>query len=285
MTANNEIKIYDRLDSSPKYVKQSVFSGADDKDFILNIRATTSELKLISKLKDNAVLLGSLCSELIFGVVITRNIAEVVSRKEKEKYKPFLEGKDITRYFIRPVGKYLDYNPRLLHRARKPRIFEIREKLLIQRITGGKKPLKVAYDDKQYYNKESINNLLLKDDTSYDIKYILGLMNSKLINWFYRKRYTNESDLTVNISKKYLSQIPVHKIDFNDKICKACHDRLVRLADQMLDLNKKLSNAEMANEREDLKNQIDATDRQIDQLVYELYGLTDEEIKIVEGAD
>jgi hypothetical protein len=50
----------------------------------------------------------------------------------------------------------------------------------------------------------------------------------------------------------------------------------------MLDLNKKLHSARTPSEKEMLQRQIDATDQQIDKLVYELYGLTDEEIRIVE---
>jgi hypothetical protein len=50
----------------------------------------------------------------------------------------------------------------------------------------------------------------------------------------------------------------------------------------MLDLNKKLHSANVPSEKEMLQRQIDATDRQIDKLVYELYGLTDEEIGIAE---
>ena len=50
----------------------------------------------------------------------------------------------------------------------------------------------------------------------------------------------------------------------------------------MLALNKKLAVTNTAHEKTALQRQIDATDNQIDQLVYELYGLTEDEIKIVE---
>lgn len=56
------------------------------------------------------------------------------------------------------------------------------------------------------------------------------------------------------------------------------------LVDQMLSLNKQLPAAKTDHEKTALQRQIDATDRQIDQLVYELYGLTEEEIKIVESS-
>jgi hypothetical protein len=57
---------------------------------------------------------------------------------------------------------------------------------------------------------------------------------------------------------------------------------MVDLVDHMLDLHKKLPLAKNPHEKEMIQRQIDATDRQIDHLVYDLYELTDEEVKIVE---
>jgi hypothetical protein len=64
----------------------------------------------------------------------------------------------------------------------------------------------------------------------------------------------------------------------------AQHDQLVRLVETMLRLRKSLAGAKTPTERAALERQIAATDGQIDALVYELYGLTDAEIKIVEEA-
>jgi hypothetical protein len=57
---------------------------------------------------------------------------------------------------------------------------------------------------------------------------------------------------------------------------------VVQLADQHIDLQKHIASVKTDHEKTTLQRQIDATDRQIDQLVYELYGLTDEEIAIME---
>jgi len=65
---------------------------------------------------------------------------------------------------------------------------------------------------------------------------------------------------------------------------RARHDRLVGLADKMLALVPKLRAATPGAERATLQNAVTATDQQIDALVYDLYGLTAEEIKLVEGA-
>lgn len=64
---------------------------------------------------------------------------------------------------------------------------------------------------------------------------------------------------------------------------KARHDRTVSLVEQMLSLNKQLQTAKTDHEKTSLQRQIEFTDRQIDQLVYELYGLSEDEIRIVEG--
>jgi hypothetical protein len=274
----NMIEIRTGIDTISQVTRQSEFLTDG---YVLNIKATSQDTEILSRLSKISINLGELCQELIFGVVITKNREEVVSEKPLRGYKPFLEGKDISRYLIRSIEKYLLYKPELLHRPRTPRIFEAAEKLLIQRITGGKRPLNAAYDNQQFYNKESINNIILKDDTPYNAKYILGLINSLFINWFYRTKFTNSSTLTVNLSKEYLSQIPIRAINFADPTEKARHDKMVSLVERMLTLHKQ--SPRTPQEQEMVKREIESTDRAIDKLVYELYGLSEDEIKIVEG--
>ena len=156
---------------------------------------------------------------------------------------------------------------------------------MIQRITGGNRPLNATYDNRQLYNKESINNIILKDGIEYGSKFVLALLNSSLLSWFYRITFTNASKLTVNLSKEYLSVLPIHSIDFKNPIEKKQHDDLVFLAERMLDLHTQLTTLSFDSEKEPIERQIKATDKKIDQLVYPLYGLTEEEIKIVEGGN
>jgi hypothetical protein len=62
------------------------------------------------------------------------------------------------------------------------------------------------------------------------------------------------------------------------------HDDLVVVVNKLLDLNKQLQKASFDSEKEPIERQIAATDKKIDELVYKLYGLTEEEIKIVENS-
>jgi hypothetical protein len=79
-----------------------------------------------------------------------------------------------------------------------------------------------------------------------------------------------------------LARLPIRTIDFSDPADKARHDQMVSLVERMLDLHTKVAEADVPQVKEALQRQIDATDSQIDRLVYELYDLTEEEIGIVE---
>lgn len=73
-------------------------------------------------------------------------------------------------------------------------------------------------------------------------------------------------------------------IDFADATDKKCHDQMVQLVESMLILQKQLVVAKSESQKTVIQRQIDATDAEIDRLVYELYGLTADEIAIVEEA-
>lgn len=112
--------------------------------------------------------------------------------------------------------------------------------------------------------------------------FLLGILNSKF-GWFLISNYCTQIQNGFQLIFKYLGQIPIRQINFSDKQDAARHDRMVSLVTRMLDLNKKMADASLSADKEMYKRQIDATDREIDSLVYELYGLTDEEITIVEN--
>jgi hypothetical protein len=238
--------------------------------FVINTSASPADLRVLKSSEDNCLRLGDICKELIFGVVISGNRTGLVSNTPRRGWKPFLEGRDVERYFIRPTSKYLHYVPAEIHRPRTSKIFEVPEKLLIQRITGGARPLAAAYDNKQHYNKESINNLILRQDCPYDVKFLLALLNSTFMSWYYRVAFTNGSTLTVNLSKEYLSQLPIPKLRMGVAKEKTLHDEIVKLSEAML-----RSGIENAKEHGRLNKLIDAA-------VYELYHLGKPDISVIE---
>jgi hypothetical protein len=90
--------------------------------------------------------------------------------------------------------------------------------------------------------------------------------------------------VSYSANRQYIEQLPIRTIDFSDAEDVERHERMVGLVERMLGLHERLAQARIERERTVIGHQISATDRQIDRLVYELYGLTDEEIAIVEEA-
>ncbi|HLE19031.1 MAG TPA: hypothetical protein VI728_12195, partial [Syntrophales bacterium] len=88
----------------------------------------------------------------------------------------------------------------------------------------------------------------------------------------------------LSANRQFIQNLPIRTIDFNDKKDKAMHDEMVKLVDTMLDLNKKLQKTKTPHDRELIERRIKATDDRIDSLVYELYGLTEEDIRVIEDA-
>ena len=112
--------------------------------------------------------------------------------------------------------------------------------------------------------------------------YLLGLLNSRLLTFCFQQISSRFQGGWFAYEPRYLRRISIHEINPGDAAETRCHDRIVDLVDRMLALHAKLAAARTDHEKNVVQRQIDATDREIDALVYELYGLTDAEIKIVE---
>jgi hypothetical protein len=115
----------------------------------------------------------------------------------------------------------------------------------------------------------------------HSIHYLQALLNSKLLDLYLRQVSSPFQNGYWSYGKRFIEQLPIRTINFSDPAEKAAHDRLVTLVEQMLALHKQSTRT--PQEKEMLARQIESTDAAIDKLVYELYGLTEEEIKVVEG--
>jgi hypothetical protein len=124
----------------------------------------------------------------------------------------------------------------------------------------------------------------LKVRADYSAAYVVGILNSKLSDSCIRQMTNQFHGGYFAVNKQALERLPFRLIKFSDSADKALYDKMVTFVEQMLDLYKCKAVAKDVAEQGRLQRLIDSTDQQIDALVYELYGLTPEEIAIVEGA-
>jgi len=134
-----------------------------------------------------------------------------------------------------------------------------------------------ALDEKGYFINDKLFTLPSNDPS------LLGILNSRLANFYFGcvcAALEGSGDRYLEFRAQYVDEFPVAN-GFSDWDQRS---KLASLVERMLELHERLAGARIERERAVIGHQILATDRQIDRLVYELYGLTDEEIKIVEEA-
>lgn len=114
-----------------------------------------------------------------------------------------------------------------------------------------------------------------------DLKYLLGLLNSSLLNFFNSKFGKLKRDGYYEYSRNTLSRFPIKTINTKEEIQK--QDEIIKLVDQLLKLNQEKAETKLASQVSQLQGKIDFCESRINEIVYQLYELTADEIKIVEG--
>ncbi len=241
--------------------------------------------------------------------------------KSAELIKPFLTGRNIKRYCFPVARQFLIFIPngwtRVNSNARKNHWEWIKSNYpaIAKHLEQFRDAAQKRCDQGEfwwelrscvYYSEFEKTKILLPDislrgnftldgeesqycaNTAYIIgsndKYMLGVLNSKLMTFFYSSISSSYKGGYLRFIYQYLIKLPIRTIDFTDPADKARHDKMVKLVDNMLTLHKRIQDSNTPHDSDMIQRQIVATDRQIDNLVYELYGLSDEEVAVVEGS-
>jgi predicted RNA-binding protein with EMAP domain len=153
-------------------------------------------------------------------------------------------------------------------------------KLMTPDIASG---CQMTLDKEGNYHTTTIYSFVFKETQKENVSFFLGILNSKLL-WFFLSSTGNIlRGGYFRFKTEYLKPFPIRTIDFDKPEEVKQHDKMVSLVEQMLELNKKLAGIKNPDEKTRIQRQIDSTDEQIDKLVYDLYGLSADEIAIVEG--
>jgi type I restriction-modification system DNA methylase subunit len=321
------------------------FSQNDSSEF--KVFSDDTSLLLTKRLKINSVILDSIVQIKAGLQAYEKGKGSPKQTAEDVKNRPFdynykfddktykyLEGKDVSRYFVSWSDLFLKYGDHLA----APRTFNLfnGKKIIIREISG-KYPRSIiaTYNEDIYlYNRSNIA-IIEKEEKNISLKYVLVILNSSLMSYYFMKNtaksvrkmfpkvilkdlrlfpfkeiktdaqqpFIEKADLMLSLNKQKQEKINkfLHRLEtifeiekFSNKM-KAFYDYDFKTLNAEFKKNKiKLTLSQQdeweeyfnnyKNEILKLQMQIDKTDKEIDQMVYELYGLTDEEIEVVENA-
>ena len=192
------------------------------------------------------------------------------------EWLPELQGNELSRYYATPKRKSFIHYCDKIASNREISMFQS-ERIVLRRLLTRKFRLQASFVKNTMITTDNVLNLVpqISDANS---KFALGVLNSKIISWYYVNISSiAQKDDFPQVHLAALKELPIPNSDV------ARHDRMVALVTQMLDLNTQLQDVKLEHDKTRLSRQVEETDEAIDALVYELYGLTAEEIKIVEG--
>jgi hypothetical protein len=129
------------------------------------------------------------------------------------------------------------------------------------------------------FNGANAPAIIIDGESRLSPKFFLGLLNSQVVTYHLRCVCPAKLGGYYRFNANNLNSIPIRTIDFADPVDAARHARMVALVEQMLALHQRRAAARTPHEQSVIAAQIAATDRQIDRLVYELYGLSEEEVQ------
>jgi len=214
----------------------------------------------------------------------TRKIVEqkpfVAEYKVDDLFRPLLRGSLMNKYQITWNNNYYIKFGDWLAEPRYSAKYEADEKIIIRQTSDH---LNATLDTKQFIVRDNLYTIVQKKP-EINLRYILGLINSKFLNWYYQNILNPEKgEALAQVKRGHIALLPIKEVDINNFGEVKLHNEVVNLVNQLLKLNEELKETKLQTQIDQLKSKIDYCENRINEIVYQLYGLTEEEIRIVEG--
>jgi len=234
------------------YTNQENFKSNDNQNFILEFE----NAELESKIKKNKKTLGEI-AKLYNGIKTGDNKRFISDTCLNSFYLPIIRGRDIQKYSINYANMYVLFDKKLLWSNTNEEYLRKNPKIIIRQ-TG--ENLTAALDNFGYLTMDTTHIIF---DSIIDIRSLIGILNSKLLNWYYQKMVSEINRVFAEVKIVNLKKLPI-------RITKdATLKKISFLVNEILMNSKDLI----------IKSDIE---QQIDNLVYRLYDLTYEEVRVID---
>lgn len=257
----------------------------------INIFLSAAGIVLKEKCLYNSVPLSSFC-KINVGIKPYQNnkgippqTEEIVKNRKydsdkciDESYRPYLIGSDIGRYKILPLeSRFIKYG-KCLAEPRPSANFDAPLKIFVRQ-TGDS--LVAALDSEKYLCLNNMHVVVPSQDL-VRLEFILGILNSRLMNWYYHSLNPEQGEALAEVKKTILASLPLINLNPDISRYRNLYDSIINSVQRLLLLNRGIKQVMTPNEQVRFQREIHNEDDQIDRCIYELYGLTEKEIIMVE---
>ncbi len=191
-------------------LKQSQFEKNERSDF--NLTVSSRDFDVLNKISKYSKNLGAYCN-VYFGIQTFDRKKYVSSIKKSEKYEPVIDGEHIEPYYLRPVTEYLNYIPSAIKSGGRETVYR-QDRICIRQI--GTTPIATLVPA-NIFALNTVYNVNLKERDTADIKFLLGVINSSITKFFWRKNHSDEKKTFPKIKKEAICSIPIPIIHEKNK--------------------------------------------------------------------
>ena len=240
-----------------------------------NLSITESDRKILQKIESSQTTpLKKLC-EAYFGIQTYDRDTYVTLNKKNKDYVPVIDGGNIERFYLNKPSEYVNFIPSAIKSGGDKQVY-LKDRICIRQI--GKTPI-AAIVPAKIYTLNTIYNVYLKDKNSESLVYILAIIDSNVIKYFWVKNHFDEKDTYPKIKKEAILSIPLVQLKIQNQ--KAIRSGIIKQANTLIQLYK---DSHITSKGADNRTQhrIDYLKEEINKKVYELYGLSKKEINIIE---
>jgi type I restriction-modification system DNA methylase subunit len=259
-------------------VVQSELARNFNVSFITHLDPKARELR--SKLEGNRERLGDWLNVNQAIALKHDRAACLTNRKKTAMHREILDGRHISRYLTGESPNFFKFDVAKIHSCKREDIFLLSQKIFFRRVGD---TLIGSIDTTQRFALNTLVVITPKPDCPYDLRYVLGLFNSKLLNFFYVSFLKSTKKVFSEIQARQVEQLPFPPLSEADTADGGRYCQVVNKVEFMLEAKRHLAKAKADKDKRYWEARCAALDRQIDSLVYDLYGLTEEEIQMVEG--
>jgi len=194
--------------------------------------------------------------------------------RSSEEWQPVIRGRDFDRYGTAKPKWFVYFDPKKLWSNTDETKLRTKGKVIIRQ-TGDR--LCATLDPTGHLCLDTVHIIY---ESIHDHRFLLGLINSKFLDQFHQCLVPEFGKTFAEVKIANLKKLPIPQVGLSEK---AHHDRIIELVIKILEAKKLQGIARTDKDKEFYESKCEALDHRIDQLVYELYGLSEEEINIVEG--
>ena len=179
--------------------------------------------------------------------------------------------------------EYFDRSSKLWYELWCPRDIGLlgREKILVAELAESNRFALAGPD--QYFG-DTVCGIIPSHHIREDISYLIGLLNSRLLEYIYKKTTVPKANRFYIYKTMFLKKIPIRMIDFEQSKDIKAHDQIVALTRELALQSALLVKAGTPHEKEANKRQLNALEDEVNHIVYQLYSLNDNEIGTIEGS-